>query len=132
MSVTATPALTQAPLLGQVQVTTANANRDGSTGTYSTAIAAGANGSLVDYIEFQATGTTAAGVLRIFSTDGVAYRLIGELATPAITPSGTDIAANVIWFPPGGVPLQLPSGYSLRFSTANTETWNVFVQGGNL
>lgn len=133
MAVTPTPIFTQTPLLSQTQLTAANANRDGITGAYSTAISAGANGSLVDYIVFQATGTTAAGLLRVFysSDSGATWRLLDEMPTLAITPSGTVPADRHIWIPPGGIPLPMPVNAQLKFNTNNAETWNVLAAGGN-
>lgn len=133
MAVTATPIYPQAGLVGLVQVTTANANRDGSTGTYSSSIAAGANGSLVDYIFFQATGTTAAGCLRIFySADNATnWRLVQEVLAIGAVPDGSTISAEIEkWFPLlGSFPLTVGSG--IKFNVQNNETWNVFVIGGN-
>jgi hypothetical protein len=134
MSVTPTPAFTQSPLLAQVQMGTANTNRDGSTGTYSSAISAGANGSLVDYIAFKAIVTTTPGTLRIFYSpdSGTTWRLLDEVATAGAVVGATSPGESQIWIPPGGVPLNLPSTGQLKFCPNNSETWNVFVHGGNL
>lgn len=134
MAVTATPVFTQVPLLAQTQVTTANSNRDGATGSYSTAISVGANGSLIDYILFQATVTTAAGLIRIFySPDaGTTWRLLAEVVTSSATVSGTVGGAQVVWTPPGGLPLPAAASSQFKFNIANTETWTCLVAGGNL
>jgi hypothetical protein len=127
---TPTPVCAQAPLLGAVALTTANANRDG-TGTLSAAVSAGQSGSLVDFIVFKAQGTTTLGCLRIFFNDGTTTWLIDEILTAAITPSGTVVSDQHVWYPYGGVSLPLPQGTSLKFSTANTENWQVLVGGSN-
>ena len=129
MAITPTPIFCQKPRLETVQVTTANANRDGSTGAYSSAITAGANGSLLDAIIFQATVTSAAGLVRVFyAANGSTYRLLAEIVTAAATVSGTVPGNQVVWTPPGGVPLNLDANGTLIFNLANTETWNVHVQ----
>ncbi len=130
MAKTNIPVFTQNGLLGSVQFSTANTNRDG-TGTLSPSISAGVNDSLVDYIVFTTTATNAAGTLRIFINNGSVTRLFAEVVTAAITASGTVAAATYTWIPPGNVPLWLPAGYSLYFCTNNAETWSAFVMGGS-
>lgn len=134
MAVTATPCFSQSALLGLVQVATANSNRDGSTGTYSSSVAAGSNGSLVDYILFRGTVTSTAGSIRIFysADNSTNWRLVGEVSTAAVTPSGTVLSDVVIWTPPGGVPFNLPASSGIKFCTANSETYNCFIHGSNL
>lgn len=127
---TNTPVFTQTPNTKVTQVTTANTNRDGTTGTYSAAITFGANGGLLDYIKFHATVTVNAGLLRIFYSpdSGTTWRLLDEVVVPAtVTPSGTVAADDHIWVPPGNQPLNIPSTGQLKFNVNNAETWNVFV-----
>ena len=126
--------MTQSPLLGVVQVDTANSDRTGAIGTFSAVVAAGANGSLVDYILFVAIVTTTAGTIRIFYSADAAtnWRLVGEVTIAAVTPSGTVPAATAIWIPWGGVPFGIPASSGLKFCISNTETVNCLVHGGNL
>ena len=113
------------------QVTTANTARDG-TGTIATIMPAGANGSRIDQIRVQATGTTTAGVVRLFIHDGTNARLFRELLVAAVTPSTTVEAFSVaLDLSAAGLALMLPSGFSLRASTNNAETFNVFAIGGD-
>jgi hypothetical protein len=105
------------------QVSTANTNRDG-TGTIVTVLTAGSSGSRVDDIWVVATGTTTAGVVRLFINDGTNTRLWQELLVAAITPSTTVQVFNTALF---NQALILPSGYSLRASTNNAETFNILV-----
>jgi hypothetical protein len=105
------------------QVSTANTNRDG-TGTIVTVLTAGSNGSRVDDIYIVATGTTTAGVVRLFVNDGTNTRLWQEVMITAVTPSTTVQVFNTALF---NQALILPSGYSLRASTNNAETFNVLV-----
>lgn len=121
MSTTANYAATPRAAFGQVS--TANTNRDG-TGTIATIFTAGASGSRIDDIVVIATGTTTAGMVRLFLHDGTNARLWVELPVTAATPSGTvqAFAASLL-----NQSLILPSGWSLRASTHNAETFNVIV-----
>jgi len=80
---TATAQYASTPRNGVTQVSTANANRDG-TGTLGVVCMAGANGMRIDSLTIQATGTTTAGMLRFFLTKG---RPLGSIST--ITFTGT-------------------------------------------
>lgn len=112
--------------IGQVSV--ANTTRDG-TGTLATIMTAGASGSRLDKVVIQATGTTTSGVVRLYIHDGTNARLLQEVLVSAITPSATVAAftssINFDYAEP------LPIGYSLRASTHNAETFNVFAKGGD-
>ena len=110
------------------QVTAANTNRDG-TGTIATILTAGAEGTLIEMVRVQAVGTTTAGMIRLYIHDGSNARLWAEILVTAITPSGTVEAWEGEYVPTK--PLVLPTGYSLRASTHNAETFNVFALGGN-
>ena len=121
------------PKCGVGQVSVANTTRDG-TGTIATIFTAGANGSRIDAIDLKAVGTTTAGMLRLFIHDGVNARLLTELPVVAVTPS----AALPSWEARLNgnsmsqvLPLVLPTGYSLRASTHNAETFNVIALGGD-
>ena len=121
MGINANYANTPRAALGQVS--TANTARDG-TGTLATIFTAGSSGSRIDDIKIQATGTTTAGVVRLFLHDGTNARLYDEILVPAITPSTTVEAFSAMLVNLGIV---LPSGWSLRASTNNAETFNVIV-----
>ena len=121
MAINAQYASTPRAALGQVS--TANTARDG-TGTLATILTAGSNGTRIDDIKIQATGTTTAGVVRLFLHDGTNARLYDEILVPAITPSTTVEAFSAMLVNLGIV---LPSGWSLRASTNNAETFNVIV-----
>jgi hypothetical protein len=105
------------------QVSTANTNRDG-TGTLATVFTAGASGSRIDDIVVIATGTTTAGMVRLFLHDGTNARLWQEVPVSAATPSATVQAFATTLVNQG---LLLPTGWSLRASTHNAETFNVIV-----
>lgn len=134
MSVNANFAAT--PKVGLGQVSVANANRDG-TGTLATIFSGGASGSIVDKVTATATGTTTAGMIRLYLHDGTNARLVYEMTVDAITPSATTAAwtETAPVFEQGGgnsvFPLLVPNGHSLRASTEKGETFNICAQGGD-
>ena len=111
------------PRTAVAQVSTANTARDG-TGTLATVFTAGASGSRIDDIAIIATGTTTAGMVRLFLHDGTNARLWREVAVSAITPSATVSPFSSLL---GSLALVLQTGWSLRASTHNAETFNVLV-----
>lgn len=121
MSTSAQYAATPRAALGQVTV--ANTNRDG-TGTLATVFTAGASGSRIDDIYIAATGTTTAGVVRLFLFDGTSNRLWQEILVTAVTPSTTQQVWNYALL---NQALILPNGYILKGSTNNAETFNINV-----
>lgn len=124
-----TPQYASIPKNGAVNIATANALRDG-TGTLGTLITGAANGTRVDDIYITARGTTTAGAIRMFLSDGTNHYLIAELIVTAVTASATVPA----WSTPimnQGIVLQ--SGWSLRFSTEKAESFNIAVtRGGDM
>lgn len=111
------------PKTAVAQVTTANTARDG-TGTIATVFTAGASGSRIDDILITATGTTTAGVVRLFLHNGTTAYLWKEILVSAVTPSTTVSPFSSTL---GSQALILQSGWSLRASTHNAETFNVCV-----
>lgn len=110
------------------QISAANPNRDG-TGTIVIIATAGASGSRIDHIRIVATGTTTAGMVRLFVSDGVNHRLFAEIPIGATTPSATVQAFSADLALPGGLLLQ--DGYSLRAATEKAEVLNVIGGGGD-
>ena len=108
------------------QISTANTNRDG-TGTLGTVYTAGALGGRIDKLIIQATGTTTAGMIRLFMGTTGQY-LIQEISVVATTPSATVPAwsAEVV-FEQG---LTLEAAYLLKAGTQIAETFNVTVVNG--
>ena len=106
------------------QISTANTNRNG-TGTIGTVFTGGSSGSRIDDISIVATGTTTAGVVRLFLNDGTTSYLWQEILVSAITPSTT---VQVFSFTLLNQALILASSsWSLRASTNNSETFNILV-----
>lgn len=128
-----TPQFAATPKVGIAAISTANTNRDG-TGTIDTVFSAGASGSRIDAVTIKATGTTTAGMVRLFVDSGATAYLFAELPVLAITPASTLPAfeATVSAANSPAFPLTLPTGYSLCASTHNAESFNILAQGGDL
>ena len=116
-------AFASVPATALVQIATANTARDG-TGTLGTLITGATNGTRVDDIEITAAGTTTAGVVRMFMSDGTNIRLEREFLIPAVTPSTTVSVYNLQL---KNQAIILKSGWSLMFGTNNAETFNVIA-----
>lgn len=116
------------PATAFVQISTANTNRDG-TGTLGTLITAPSAGTRVDDIQITAAGTTTAGVVRMFLSNGTSHHLMAEYIVAATTPS----TSVPVWSTKlTNLGIILKNGWSLRFSTHNAETFNVaMLRGGD-
>jgi hypothetical protein len=123
------PAYASIPNLGFASISVANTARDG-TGTLETFFTAGANGSRVDKISIVPKGTTTAGMVRIFISNGTTHAFQSEYPIAAKTPSGT-VAVDVIEIIPS-LPIALKSGQFLKASTHNAESFNVFGYGADI
>lgn len=125
----ASPQYAATPKIGIGQLSSANANRDG-TGTIVAVITAGASGTRVERAMVKATAATTAGMVRLFIHDGTNAMLFAEIPVAAITPSASVAAfEDEVVFEDG---LVLPTGYSLRASTHNAEAFNVIAMGADL
>jgi hypothetical protein len=139
------PAYAAAPIgFGPVQISAANINRDG-TGTIAQIAVGRGPGTRVERVRVRATGTTTAGMIRIYkkasglarNADGTfasytapTWRLIHEIPVSAITPSASVEAFSGEWAPTNGH--TLADGEQLGVSTHNAETFNVEALGGHL
>lgn len=124
----ASPQFASGPKLGIAVVSTANTNLNGS-GTVVTVCVAGANGTKINEITVQAAGTATAGIIRLFVFDGTTNYLFDEIPVSAAIPSTNAAAYRTYKTYDNFV---LPSGYSLRASTSNAETFNIMAWGGDL
>lgn len=126
MAANTTPIYTLTPVIGVVQISTANTGRDG-TGTMGTLLTGATDGTRVDAIKIKGTGTTTGGTIRLFYYDGTNTRLLAEFPVPPITVSSTTPAHEAT------IPMDIvvPSGKELRVATEKAETFNVFAFGGN-
>jgi hypothetical protein len=125
----ASPVFAVTPRIGAVQLSVANTNRDGTTGTYGTLISAGNSGTRIAEIAVQATGTTTAGMIRLFTNDGTNNRMFDEISVAAASPTASVKATRISTTYTN---LTLPSGWSIRASTHNAEVINVFALGADL
>lgn len=101
----------------------ANANRDG-TGTIVNVLAAGTAGSRIDEVRLVATGSTTAGMLRLYLFDGTNHHLLREVPVDANTAS----ASNPVWQTAlYDMALIMQAGTSLRASTHNAEGFKVIA-----
>lgn len=121
MSITSNYAAT--PKTAVVLISTANTARDG-TGTLGTVFTAGSSGSRIDDIVIEATATTTAGMVRLFLHNGTSAFLWKEVPVSAVTPSATVGTFSSLLY---NQALILQTGWSLRASTHNAETFNVLV-----
>ncbi|MBN8696474.1 MAG: hypothetical protein J0L87_08090 [Bacteroidetes bacterium] len=112
--------------LGAVTISTANSNLDG-TGTISTLITGASNGTFVQRIFIKAGVSTTQGMIRIFLFDGTKTRLIKEI--PVFPTTKSSINSSFRAFVP--IALNIASGYSLKLSTQNAETFYCTAEGFN-
>jgi hypothetical protein len=131
MSANTAPIFVGVPTIDMCAFSTSNSNRDG-TGTLATLATGTTNGKRIDRVVVEATGTTSAGMVRLFVYDGTSvYALQKEISVSAITPSGTTAAFSYEWVRTDGLPLLvLPSGYVLKVGTQNAEAFVATAHGG--
>lgn len=123
------PVFEAIPRLSSVAISAANTNRDG-TGTTVEVIAGVAAGTEVRRVIVQATGTTTAGMVRLFLYDGTNYRALREIVVTAITVGASTAAfrAEVAFSD-----LILPSAsWKIFAATHNAEAFHVTAMGADL
>lgn len=116
------------PRSAPVAISTANINRNG-TGVIDTVLVAGAAGSRIDALCIQAVATTTAGMVRLYVHNGTTAFLLTEVPVTANTPGASTPAwsAQVNSNNNVNFPLILATGFSLRASTQNAETFNIIT-----
>lgn len=113
---------------GMVQIATANSNLDGS-GTLGSVLTAASNGTLIQTVQVKAIVNTTAGMVRLYIYNGTTNFLFTELRVSAVTKSAT---ANSFSHPLFFInDFALQSGYLLKASTQNAETFNVIAEGAD-
>jgi hypothetical protein len=122
------------PKFGSANLTTADTSLTAPT-TVGTVLTAGASGSRIDYIEVQGVATTVAGLINLFVYDGSTYVLWQQVPVQAIT-SSTTVPAFGVYLSSNTnaniMPLNLPTGYSLRATTSVAQTGvRVTAYGGD-
>ena len=129
MAANVTPIFPLASNCKQGQVTVANTNKDGSTGTYVTVWAPGANGSLLNKIVVDVPGTSAVDMIRLFWNDGTNKHLYKEVPVTAATPSSTVQCFRAEYIP--STPELYPNGWTLIASTDQGQATNILVVGAD-
>lgn len=126
-----TPIFAATPKVGNASISLADTSRTAPTNV-GIVLSGGTSGTRVERVRIIATGTTTAGMVRLFLYDGSAYHLIDEVSVSAITPSGTvqPFSATQDYTAPGNV-LLVPNGWSLRATTHNAEAFQVTAFGGD-
>jgi hypothetical protein len=112
------------PKIGSALLTTADTSLTAPS-TVGTVFTAGASGSRIDYIEIQGVATTIAGIVNLFIFDGTNYFLYIQVPIQAITSSTTAVAFSTTVSSNGNanlLPINLPTGYSLRATTSVAQT----------
>jgi hypothetical protein len=104
------------------QLTTANPNKDGTTGAYVTLVTGTANGSKVNQIDITALATTTLGMIRMFINDGTSTRLYKEIVVPIDTATATDPGWTTSVRPTN---LILTTSQTLKLSTEKSEVFDV-------
>lgn len=129
MSANLSPIFIASPNNQQSQVTVANTNRDGTTGTYVTCWTPGVNGSILSKVVVEVPGVAAGDVIRLFWNDGSTTRLYLEIQVTATTPGVGTSCFRFEYVP--STPEVYPSGWSLKASTNQGQATNILVLGGN-
>lgn len=119
------------PILTNAQVTTQNTTRDATGLNVVDVFTASGNGCRIDTIKIKATGTTTAGMIRIFLYDGTSTRLFTEVLVTAITASATvaSFESTLVLDSTVNYPIYMKSGDIVKATTQVTETFNIEVQG---
>jgi len=130
------PQFAATPKLAHGALSGANTDRTGATTTNMvTTIVAPAAGTRVRRISVTATAATTAGMIRFFLHDGTTARPWFEVPVTAITPTASVpafISTMTDTTNPELLPITLPSGWSIRATTHNSETFSVIVGGADL
>ena len=112
------------PKIGSALLTTADTSLTAPS-TVGTVLTAGTSGSRIDYIDVQGVATTTATLVNLFIYDGTDYILYYQMPVQAITSSTTasafqaSISSNTH---PNILPINLPTGHSLRATTSVVQT----------
>ena len=122
------------PKVGSALLTTADTSLTAPT-TVGTVLTAGASGTRIDYIEVMGVATTVASLINLFIYDGTTYFLWAQIPVLAITTSTTAPSFVATLSSNGNaniMPLNLPTGYSLRATTTVAQTGvRVTAYGGD-
>jgi hypothetical protein len=116
---------------GNVNISTANSNLDGSgaLGTVLTAASGGnSGGTFIRSVTLKATGNTSLGMLRVFVSNGTNTYLLWEIIVPANDQTGVVPA----FYCTINESFTLQAGYILYASTQNAESFNIIANGQDI
>ena len=109
-------------------LTTANAARDG-TGTIVDVFTANtASGAYVKDIVVAAEGITTAGIVRVFTKQSGAYKLLAEISVTAVAAPSDTVKCFTSTL---NLNQSIPNGTSIALSTAKSENFSVTIYGAN-
>lgn len=127
----ANPVFAVTPRIGMAQVSVANTNYDGVTGTYADVIVGASTGTRIAEIVIQAAGVTTAGMVRLFITNGVTTRMFDEITVAAVASPGASTKTTRLSTTYNN--LILPDQtWKIIASTHNSNNINVFALGADL
>jgi hypothetical protein len=112
------------PKIGSALLTTADTSLTAPS-TVGTVFTAGASGSRIDYIDIQGVATTVESIVNLFIYDGTNYFLYTQVPVQVVTSSTTAPAFQAVISSNSNaniLPINLPTGYSLRATTSITQT----------
>lgn len=125
------PIFTLTPNCKTVNLAAAACTSRTSISNQVTAVTGGTNGTLVSGIAVLGTGTTTAGMVRVWhKPSGGSSLLIGEIPVSAVTPSATVQAFTGKWVPQNGK-FVIQSGDLIEVTTHNAEAFNVTPDAGD-
>lgn len=127
MGVNTNPRYIEHPeVLGMVQISTANTNRDG-TGSMETLVdVTNEDGARVEKLRLKATGTVTAGKIHVYLHDGTNTRVEWEVLVTAVAPDSVTLA----WESTLTLDIDMQKDWQIRVATDNAETFNVSAHGG--
>lgn len=132
MAANLNPVFTLTPVVGAASISVSDGGSRTSPSNAANVVVAGTNGTMIVAVYVKATGTTTAGLVRLWLFNGTTYYLFEEIAVTAVTPSGTvaSFSGQSALVTPV-TPLCIPSGWTLRASTQNAEGFVVEGFGGD-
>jgi hypothetical protein len=128
------PIFVESKRLWAASFSIAEASRTDPTTGGVTIVTAGTNGTFIELVSWTATGTTTAGIIRMFAYDssvsgtGAPYYLLEEDTVAAITPSATVIAAAGTFALSS---FSIASGWSIVLATEKAEEFDGRIKGGD-
>lgn len=108
-------------------VNTPNSFLNGS-GSITTIISAGSNGTIVNNVIINATGSTSLGMIRLFINDGSSNFLYEEIHVNANDQTEVVQSFNYTY----NAPILLKNGFSLGVSTEMGDTFSVIANGNDI